>query len=71
MINIQFKIQNNQIKIFDINPRLSSTIKMRDLLGFKDCLWWINEKLKIPNKKLIKIKKNKTIVKYFQEKIIN
>ncbi len=71
VINIQFKIQNNQIKIFDINPRLSSTIKMRDLLGFKDCLWWINEKLKIPNKKLIKIKKNKTIVKYFQEKIIN
>ena len=57
VINIQFKIQNNQIKIFDINPRLSSTIKMRDLLGFKDCLWWINEKLKIPNKKLIKIKK--------------
>lgn len=71
VINIQFKIQNKQIKIFDINPRLSSTIKMRDLLGFKDCLWWINEKLKIPNKKLIKIKKNKTIVKYFQEKIIN
>ena len=70
MINIQFKIQNNQIKIFDINPRLSSTIKMRDLLGLKIVCGGLM-KTKIPNKKLIKIKKNKTIVKYFQEKIIN
>jgi carbamoyl-phosphate synthase large subunit len=43
VINIQFKIQDNQIKIFDINPRISSTVKMRDLLGFKDCLWWIKK----------------------------
>lgn len=71
VINIQFKIQNNQIKIFDINPRISSTVRMRDLLGFKDCLWWIKEKLKIPNKEQIKIKKNKSIVKFFQEKIID
>ena len=71
VINIQFKIQNNQIKIFDINPRISSTVKMRDLLGFKDCLWWVKEKLKIPNKEQIKIKKNKSIVKFFQEKIID
>lgn len=71
VINIQFKIQNNQIKIFDINPRISSTVKMRDLLGFKDCLWWIKEKLKISNKEKIKIKKNKSIVKFFQEKIID
>lgn len=71
VINIQFKIQNNQIKIFDINPRISSTVKMRDLLGFKDCLWWIKEKLKIPNKEQINIKKNKSIVKFFKEKIID
>ena len=71
VINIQFKIQNNQIKIFDINPRICSTVKMRDLLGFKDCLWWIKEKLKITNKEKIKIKKNKSLVKFFQEKIID
>lgn len=71
VINIQFKIQNNQIKIFDINPRISSTVKMRDLLGFKDCLWWIKEKLNIPNKEQINIKKNKSIVKFFKEKIID
>ncbi len=71
VINLQYKIHNRKIKIFDINPRLSSTVKMRDLIGFQDCLWWIKEKLKIPNKTLIRIKKNKSIVKFFQEKIIN
>lgn len=69
-INIQFKIQKNQIKIFDINPRLSSTVKMRDLIGFKDCLWWINEKLNIGNRPIAKIKKYKFLVKYFQEKVV-
>jgi carbamoyl-phosphate synthase large subunit len=70
-LNIQFKIQKNQIKIFDINARLSSTVKMRDLIGFHDCLWWIQEKLKIPNKSPVNIKKNKILIKYFNEKVIN
>jgi RimJ/RimL family protein N-acetyltransferase len=70
-INIQFRIQNNNIKIFDINPRLSSTIKMRDLIGFKDCLWWINDKLGLKNKDKIKIDKDKLLIKYFDENIIS
>ena len=69
-INIQFKIIKNKIKIFDINPRLSSTVRIRDMLGFQDCVWWINEKLKIKNLKKIKIKKNATVVKYFDEMIL-
>jgi len=69
-INIQFKIQNGQIKIFDINARLSSTVKMRDLIGFQDCLWWIKEKLNIKNNSTIKIRKYKFLVKFFKEKII-
>lgn len=69
-INIQFKVIKNQIKIFDINPRLSSTIMMRDLIGFKDCLWWIKDVLNFKNNLLIKIKKNKTLIKYFEEDII-
>ena len=70
VINIQFKIKNNQLKIFDINPRLSSTVKMRDLIGFKDCLWWIQDKLEIKKNYNFKLNKNKTIVKFFQEKVI-
>ena len=69
-INIQFKIQNGQIKIFDINARLSSTVKMRDLIGFQDCLWWIKEKLNIKDNSPVKIKKYKFLVKFFQEQII-
>ena len=69
-INIQFKIHNNQIKIFDINPRLSSTVKMRDMIGFQDCLWWIKDKLNIKNNLPVKIKKAKFLIKFFQEKII-
>ena len=61
---------NNQLKIFDINPRLSSTVKMRYLIGFKDCLWWIQDKLEIKKNYNFKLNKNKTIVKFFQEKVI-
>ena len=46
-INVQFKIRNNKIKIFEINPRLSSTVLMRHLIGFRDFEWWIKSKLKI------------------------
>ncbi len=46
-INVQFKVIKNKIKIFEINPRLSSTVLMRDITGFKDCYWWINDFLKL------------------------
>jgi carbamoyl-phosphate synthase large subunit len=67
-INIQFKIQNSQIKIFDINPRLSSTVGMRDMIGFQDCIWWISDKLNIKFNSKTTIKKCKYIVKFFKEK---
>ncbi len=57
-INVQFKFENKKIKIFEINPRLSSTVFMRNLIGFKDCVWWINDL--IGNK----TKKNTTNIKY-------
>ena len=56
-INVQFKIFKNKIKIFEINPRLSSTVYMRDLIGFKDCYWWINDTLKIKYKKVFELNK--------------
>jgi carbamoyl-phosphate synthase large subunit len=70
-INIQFKIINKKIKIFDINPRLSSSVRMRDIIGFHDCIWWIKNTLNINFSKKIKILKNKKIIKSFDEKIIN
>ncbi len=71
-INVQFKIVNKKIKIFEINPRLSSTVNMRDIIGFKDCMWWIYNSLNIKKiSKKIKIKKNIKLIRYEKIKIIN
>jgi carbamoyl-phosphate synthase large subunit len=68
-LNVQLKIFNNKISIFEINPRLSSTVMMRHMLGFKDCIWWIDYFLnkKIPIKPKIK---NRKILKILEEKFI-
>ena len=68
-LNIQLKIFNKKISIFEINPRLSSTVMMRHMLGFKDCIWWIDHFLnkKIPKNPKIKIKR---ILKILEEKFI-
>jgi hypothetical protein len=29
--------------VFEINPRISSTVGMRNLIGFQDVIWLINE----------------------------
>lgn len=69
-INIQFKIINKKIKIFEINPRLSSTVNMRDLIGFKDCVWWISDFLFLKNiNKKISIKKKTKLLIYEKIKI--
>jgi len=69
-INIQLKIIKNQFKVFDINPRLSSTVMMRNIIGFKDCVWWIKDFLKIKFSTKVKIKKNISVFKDFSERII-
>ena len=46
-LNVQLKMTNDGPKIFEINPRISSTVMMRHKIGFKDCLWWIKSHLKL------------------------
>jgi len=41
-INIQSRKVDNQFYIFEINPRISSTVFIRDHFGFHDVLWWVN-----------------------------
>ena len=67
-INVQLKINKERFAIFEINPRLSSTVMMRHMLGFTDCVWWINYKLnnEIPKYKY-KIKNKKMIKQYFEK----
>jgi len=44
-INVQLRLQNNVPKIFEINPRFSSTVYFRHLFGFDDVNWSIEDKL--------------------------
>lgn len=69
-INVQLKIKGRRYAIFEINPRLSSTVMMRNKMGFKDLIWWLNYKIKkIKPRSQPKIKKLK-MIKYTGEKFI-
>lgn len=45
LYNIQLRLTNDGPKLFEINPRASSTVVFRDKLGFQDFKWWILETL--------------------------
>ena len=42
-INIQLRLTEDGPRIFEINPRFSSTVYMRHLLGFEDVVWSIKD----------------------------
>lgn len=44
-INVQLILTKEGPKVFEINPRYSSTVEMRHRLGFKDLVWGIEETL--------------------------
>lgn len=41
-INLQMRKQKGEYYIFEINPRISSTVGFRYRLGFKDVKWWLD-----------------------------
>jgi carbamoyl-phosphate synthase large subunit len=43
-INIQLRKYNDKYFIFEVNPRFSSTVHIRSMVGFRDVLWSTNEK---------------------------
>jgi carbamoyl-phosphate synthase large subunit len=47
-INIQLRMTAEGPRIFEINPRLSSTLLMRHLAGFSDVKWMIDEAMGRP-----------------------
>ena len=69
-INVQLKINNKRHAIFEINPRLSSTVMMRHKMGFKDCVWWINYSLKKQIPKFRLMPKKAKMIKFFDEKFV-
>jgi len=47
-INVQLRLVDETPMIFEINPRFSSTVLFRHLMGYEDVLWSIQDKLGLP-----------------------
>ena len=47
-IYIQLRLTDKGPMIFEINPRFSSTIKMRSMVGFRDFIWAVEMKKGLP-----------------------
>ena len=62
-INVQLRLVKGIPKVFEINPRFSSTVRFRDLLGFKDVLWVLEDHL---NKQISIYKKPPLGARFFK-----
>ncbi|MGI8892269.1 MAG: ATP-grasp domain-containing protein [Bacteroidia bacterium] len=44
-INVQLRLSTKGPVVFEINPRFSSTVMFRHMMGFKDVIWCIEDRL--------------------------
>lgn len=51
-INLQCRIHDNKVYIFEINPRFSGTTNLRAIVGFNEPEYIINERLLVQNEEL-------------------
>ena len=42
-MNVQLRLTDNGLRVFEISPRFSSAVLMRHRLGYTDLLWAIEE----------------------------
>lgn len=68
-INVQLRLGPNGPTVFEINPRFSSTVRFRDLLGYKDLVWSIQDCLDIPISDYKEVPQGKKFYKGFIEYI--
>jgi carbamoyl-phosphate synthase large subunit len=66
-INVQLKFSLQGPCVFEINPRFSSTVLFRHIMGFNDLLWSINDLFGKPIKPFKKIKPGTKFYKGFNE----
>ena len=69
-INVQLRYTACGPVTFEINPRFSSTVVFRHLLGFQDLLWSLYELKNIPLKPYTQVKENTRIYRAAREYII-
>ena len=68
-INVQLRKEKGEYFVFEINPRISSTMGFRMQLGFNDAAWWIDMLEKNPIKKFEAPKGKVYGVRTVEEKI--
>lgn len=68
-INVQLRLRDGKPYVFEINPRFSSTVLFRHMLGFKDLLWCIEFKMEGKISNYQKTNVGKKFYKGFQEYI--
>ena len=68
-INVQLRIHRGEPVVFEINPRFSSTVLFRHLLGFKDLQWSLEALFGTAISDFIKPKKGQCFYKGYQEYI--
>lgn len=66
-INVQLRLTDKGPVIFEINPRFSSTVRFRDLFGFKDLIWSIEDALNLPLSEYKPVEEGNTFYKGFNE----
>lgn len=70
VMNIQLRLTSDGPKIFEINPRLSSTLVFRDKMGFCDLRWWLSDALDLKVEKYKPVKSGRIFYRGIQEYII-
>jgi carbamoyl-phosphate synthase large subunit len=68
-INVQLRISPEGPCIFEINPRFSSTVRFRDLMGFRDVIWSVQDKLGLIVQTYAPVQSGKKFYKGFNEYI--
>jgi carbamoyl-phosphate synthase large subunit len=70
-INMQCRVHEGEVYIFEINPRFSGTTNLRAIVGFNEPEYIINEKLSIDNSELLeKDWKNQKVLRGIKEYLI-
>lgn len=68
-VNFQLRLTEEGPILFEINPRLSSTVMFRHKLGFQDLIWAIEDKLSLPLQDYVKPKAGTKFYRGIQEYI--
>ena len=69
-INIQLRLTSDGPKVFEINPRFSSTMYFRHKVGFEDLVWSINDILGKQVPDTISVDYTKKFYRYYESLIV-